>query len=116
MSVPLITIVLPTYNGSRYIRKSIESCLEQTAKDFELIVVNDYSTDNTVDIINEYCLRDPRVRLINNEFNKKLPLSLNAGFKKDRENILHGRRMIITMLLRHWIKWYVFLKTILQLI
>lgn len=82
MPTPIISIVLPTYNGSRYIRKSIESCLEQTFKDFELIIVNDCSTDNTVNIVNEYCSKDSRVKLINNNFNKKLPLSLNIGFEQ----------------------------------
>lgn len=82
MPAPLISIVLPTYNGSRYIRKSIDSCLQQTFKDFELIIVNDCSTDDTLNIINDYCAKDPRVKLINNEFNKKLPLSLNTGFRK----------------------------------
>jgi glycosyltransferase involved in cell wall biosynthesis len=82
MPTPIISIVLPTYNGSRYIRKSIESCLQQTFKDFELIIVNDCSTDNTVNIVNEYCSKDSRVKLINNNFNKKLPLSLNIGFEQ----------------------------------
>lgn len=82
MSAPLISIILPTYNGSRYIRKSIESCLAQTFKNFELIIVNDCSTDTTPDIITEYSLKDSRVVIINNEFNKKLPLSLNTGFEK----------------------------------
>lgn len=82
MQSPLISIVLPTYNGSRYIRKSIESCLQQTFRDFELIIVNDCSTDNTLDIIKEYASKDNRVLLVNNEFNKKLPLSLNTGFEK----------------------------------
>lgn len=77
---PLISIVLPTYNGSKFIRTSIESCLAQTFKDFELIIVNDCSTDATPTIIEEYAARDKRVKLIHNTFNKKLPLSLNTGF------------------------------------
>lgn len=82
MSQPIISIVLPTYNGSKYIRKSIESCLHQSFTDFELIVVNDCSTDDTLSIVQEYAKEDARIRIINNEFNKKLPLSLNAGFEK----------------------------------
>lgn len=82
MSTPLISIILPSYNGSRYIRQSIESCLNQTFTDFELIIVNDCSTDDTLIIIEEYILKDQRIALINNEFNKKLPLSLNTGFEK----------------------------------
>src|SRR5580692_8918265 len=84
MSSPLISIVLPTYNGSRYIRTSIESCLQQTFTDFELIVVNDCSTDMTASIVEEYMKKDARISLINNEFNKKLPMSLNTGFGQAR--------------------------------
>ena len=76
----LISIILPTYNGSKYIRQSIDSCLKQTYENFELIIVNDCSTDNTLDIITEYAQKDKRIKIINNEVNKKLPLSLNAGF------------------------------------
>ena len=76
---PLVSIILPTYNGSKYIRESIESCLAQEFTDFELIIVNDCSTDNTPAIIEEYAKKDPRIRIINNEANKKLPRSLNAG-------------------------------------
>jgi glycosyltransferase involved in cell wall biosynthesis len=79
MADPLVSIILPTYNGSRYIRESIESCLAQEFKDFELIIVNDCSTDNTPAIIEEYANKDPRVRILHNPVNKKLPLSLNAG-------------------------------------
>jgi glycosyltransferase involved in cell wall biosynthesis len=77
---PVISIVLPTYNGSKYIKTSIESCLNQTFKDFELVIVNDCSTDNTASIIQEYAAKDNRIVVIYNAFNKKLPLSLNTGF------------------------------------
>ncbi|HYC40091.1 MAG TPA: glycosyltransferase family A protein [Chitinophagaceae bacterium] len=80
MNSPAISIVLPTYNGSRYIRTSIESCLKQSFADFELIIVNDCSTDNTPQIIEEYARLDQRVKIVHNPVNKKLPLSLNAGF------------------------------------
>lgn len=84
MSSPTVSIVLPTYNGAKYIRTSIESCLQQTFTDFELIIVNDCSTDNTLNIIGEYAAKDKRIVVVNNEFNKKLPLSLNTGFEKAR--------------------------------
>lgn len=79
--MPEISIILPTYNGSRFIRQSIESCLAQTFVDFELIIVNDCSTDNTLDILNEYAEKDSRIKIVNNIINLKLPLSLNAGFE-----------------------------------
>lgn len=77
---PLISIVLPTYNGAKFIRTSIESCLNQTCRDFELIIVNDCSTDDTPAIIEAYARQDSRIRVIHNAHNKKLPLSLNTGF------------------------------------
>lgn len=60
-----ISVILPVYNSQLYIRKAIESVLAQTFTDFELIIVNDGSTDNTPEIINEFT--DERIRLINQE-------------------------------------------------
>lgn len=77
-----ITIVLPTYNGEEHIRKSIDSILEQTYTNWELIVVNDCSTDGTAKIVEEYTLKDNRIRLVNNSTNQRLPRALNIGFEK----------------------------------
>lgn len=76
----MISVVLPTYNGSKYIREAIESILNQTYKDFELIVVNDASTDGTLDIVKEYAKKDKRVEIVANTTNQRLPRSLNIGF------------------------------------
>jgi glycosyltransferase involved in cell wall biosynthesis len=80
MSTPLVSIILPTYNGARFIRKSLDSCLQQTYTAFELIIVNDCSSDETPAIIEEYAARDARVKVIHNKANQKLPASLNIGF------------------------------------
>ena len=84
----LISIVLPTYNGSKCIKNSIESVLNQTYTNFELIIVNDASTDNTLDIINDYAKKDNRIKIINNDVNKKLPASLNVGFREAKGEYL----------------------------
>jgi glycosyltransferase involved in cell wall biosynthesis len=84
MATPLISIVLPTYNGAHYLKKSVDSCLSQTFADFELIIIDDCSTDDTGRIADAYAEADPRVRVIHNTFNKKLPLSLNTGFEQAR--------------------------------
>lgn len=76
---PLVSIILPTYNGSRYLREAIESCLAQTYRRWELIVVDDCSTDTTPAIIAEYAARDPRIRSIRHPKNMKLPTALNTG-------------------------------------
>lgn len=60
-----VSVILPVFNGERYIRKAIESVLNQTLTDFELIIVNDGSTDNTLNIINEF--EDSRIVLISQE-------------------------------------------------
>lgn len=77
----MISVVMPVYNGEKYIKESIESVLKQTFQDFELIIVNDASTDRTREIIDEYAQKDARIKIINNETNQKLPHSLNIGFE-----------------------------------
>jgi glycosyltransferase involved in cell wall biosynthesis len=77
---PLISIVLPTHNGSRYLPAAIDSCLNQTYRNWELVIVDDASTDCTPQVIAEYMARDRRIRAVRNEANRKLPGSLNVGF------------------------------------
>lgn len=78
--MPKVSIVLPTYNGQKYIRESIESVINQTFQDWELIIVNDCSTDSTPVIVEEFADLDARIKVIHNDTNKKLPASLNIGF------------------------------------
>ena len=84
MTAPCITCVLPTHNGRRYLRDSIDSVLRQEDGDFELIVVDDCSTDETPAILDEYARADARVRVVRNQINLKLPASLNVGFRAAR--------------------------------
>lgn len=79
--MPKVSIVLPVYNGEKYLRDAVESILHQSFEDWELIVVNDCSTDSSEEIIAEYVKKDDRIKLITNETNKKLPASLNVGFR-----------------------------------
>jgi glycosyltransferase involved in cell wall biosynthesis len=75
----LVSIVLPTYNGRRYIAASIESCLGQTYRDIELIVVDGGSTDGTLDEVRRFS--DPRIRVLHQPDNTGLlPGALNVGF------------------------------------
>ena len=78
----LVSIVLPVYNGEKYLAQSIESVLQQDYRDIELIIVNDCSTDDTENIILKYKELDNRIVYIKNESNYKLPKSLNVGFAK----------------------------------
>jgi len=80
--VPKVTVLMPVYNGEKYLREAIGSILSQTFKDFEFLIINDGSTDNSVKIIESY--DDPRIRLINNESNLKLVVTLNKGLLLSR--------------------------------
>lgn len=77
-----ISIVLPTYNGSAYIRQSMQSCLNQTHKNIELIVVDDCSGDNTPEIVASF--DDARITVIRHHKNRGLPQALNTGFSHAR--------------------------------
>lgn len=78
--MPKVSIILPTYNGEKYLKQAIDSILAQTYVDWELILVNDCSTDTTADIVEQYVGSDARIRAIHNASNQKLPASLNIGF------------------------------------
>jgi glycosyltransferase involved in cell wall biosynthesis len=75
-----VSIVLPTYNGAKYLRQSIDSCLNQTYKNIELIIVDDGSMDETPQIIRSY--QDERIKYIRHKKNRRLPHALNTGFSK----------------------------------
>lgn len=75
----LVSIILPVYNGEQYLKNSIESCLNQTYNNIEIIIVNDASTDNSVQIIEEYARTYKNIKVLHNQVNKKLPASLNIG-------------------------------------
>lgn len=77
---PKISIILPTYNGKKYLKQSVESIFAQTYTNWELILVDDCSTDGTDTIVDQCVQADSRVRSIHNKENKKLPKSLNIGF------------------------------------
>lgn len=66
-----VSIVLPVYNGADHIADSINSIINQTYQNWELIVVNDCSTDNTLEICSELSEKDSRIRVISNEKNLK---------------------------------------------
>jgi len=76
---PMISVIMPVYNSEKYLKEAIESILNQSYKDFELIIINDGSTDDSAQIINLY--KDNRIKLINNFENKGLVYSLNLGIE-----------------------------------
>ena len=78
----LVSVVLPVYNGEAFVAEAIEGALAQSYDDFELIVVDDGSTDRTPEILARYS-EHPKVRLLHQE-NRKLPAALNTGFAAAR--------------------------------
>jgi glycosyltransferase involved in cell wall biosynthesis len=85
---PLVSIVLPVYNGQRYLAESIQSCLDQTLSDWELLVVDDASTDDTPDIIASFASSDSRIHHLRHPRNLRLPAALNTGFDQARGTYL----------------------------
>ncbi len=83
-TAPKISLIMSVYNGEDYLRDAIESVLNQTFRDFELIVINDCSTDKTSEILNRFAAQDARVVVHNNEVNLRLPSSLNKAIEKAR--------------------------------
>jgi hypothetical protein len=81
---PMISILMPVYNGLPYLREAIGDLLVQTFDDFELVVVDDGSSDGTREVLAEFSLQDERVRVIRNETNLGLPKTLNRGLAQCR--------------------------------
>lgn len=79
---PLVSIVLPMYNAAKYIKECVDSILAQTYSDFELLIIDDGSTDDSVIIVETY--KDPRIRLIRNSHD--FIASLNKGMTES-----HGK-------------------------
>jgi glycosyltransferase involved in cell wall biosynthesis len=78
---PSITVLMPAYNAEKYIDEAITSVLKQSFHDFELLIVNDGSTDDTAAIVNSY--NDPRIILVNQN-NQGVAAALNTGLKHAR--------------------------------
>lgn len=79
-SLPLVSIILATYNRGHSLKRAIDSVLNQTYTNFELIIVDDGSTDNTSDVLKEYS--DPRIRISLHEQNKGVTAAKNTGLNQ----------------------------------
>lgn len=80
--IPLVTVLLPVYNGEHFLADAIKSVLFQTFNDLELLVIDDGSTDGSVAILESFA--DPRIRIIKNEKRQKLARALNRGMDNAR--------------------------------
>lgn len=77
MKSPKVSVLMSAYNNEKYLKKAVESILNQTFKSFEFLIINDGSTDETVDILKS--CKDSRIKIINNNKNIGLTKSLNKG-------------------------------------
>jgi glycosyltransferase involved in cell wall biosynthesis len=83
-TVPKISVVMPVYNGERYLREAVESVLDQSFSDFEFVIINDASTDKTGEMLSEFARQDERIVILQNEENLGLTGSLNKGIDRAR--------------------------------
>lgn len=83
MANPLVSVIVPVYNAASYIEETIKSVLGQTYTDWELLLVDDCSTDDSVRIISKYC-EDERIKLIKQPTNQKAAMARNAGIRQAR--------------------------------
>lgn len=79
---PQVSVIIPNYNGEKYVEQAIRSVLDQTYENFELIIVDDMSTDDSIGIINKYIKYDNRVSLIRLRKNCGVAMARNIGIKK----------------------------------
>lgn len=84
----LVSIVLPVYNGEKYLKKSINSIINQTYKNWELLILDDCSTDSTSIIAKDFEKKDSRIKYYKNNINLRLPKNLNRGFSLANGNYL----------------------------
>ncbi len=80
----LVSVLMSCYNSENTIQKSIESILDQTYKDFELLIMNDASTDNTFEILKNYEIKSKKIKIFSNKVNIGLTKSLNILINESR--------------------------------
>lgn len=84
----LVSVVMPIYNAQRYLTQAIESILSQSLENFEFILVNDASTDKTLQIINKFKKKDNRIKIINNKKNLQMAKSLNLAIDQTKSDLI----------------------------
>lgn len=81
MQGPFVTVIIPAYNAESYIEETLDSVLAQSISNWEMIVIDDGSTDRTPEILAEYAKKDARIRLITNEANMGVAKTRNRGLE-----------------------------------
>jgi glycosyltransferase involved in cell wall biosynthesis len=86
--IPRVTVLMPVYNGQAYLARTIDSLLRQTWRDFELLALDDGSTDDTWSMLERYAAADPRVRPMRNPANMGQPRTQNRGLELARGELI----------------------------
>ena len=81
---PAVSIIIPVYNTEKYLRECLDSILNQSLTEIEVLCVNDGSTDSSLEILNEYAAKDPRVVVINSETNNGLAYARDLALQQIR--------------------------------
>lgn len=84
----VISIVIANYNGEKYLRTCLESLLQSSIKNYEIIIIDNNSTDTSIEIVNEFVKKDPRIKILRNKINKGVPFSRNKAIKSAVGDIL----------------------------
>ena len=91
-ATPLVSVIMPAYNAEPFIEEAITSVIAQTVADWELIVIDDCSTDDTVQIVSAFVRQDPRIQLLTNASNMGVAKTRNRGMELCRGQKLVKRR------------------------
>ena len=106
MFSPKISVLMAVHNGMPYLLESLDSLLNQTFSDFELVIINDGSTDGTSRVLREYAEKDSRIIIITNDTKRTLPVSLNIGLehcrgkwiaRMDSDDVAHPDRLKVQL-------------------
>ena len=87
-SMPLLTVLMPVYNAGKFLDESINSILSQTYSDFELLILDDASTDNSLKIIKNYAKKDKRIKVLTNKTNQKQAKCRNRLLKNTKTEFI----------------------------
>ena len=82
---PRVSVGVPVYNGERFIRQTLDSLVDQSFKDLEIVISDNASTDGTAAICEEYARRDDRIRYVRNERNVGLAKNFNRVVERSEE-------------------------------
>lgn len=77
--MPQLSIIIPLFNSCDFISRALQSCINQTLKDIEILIIDDKSKDNSLNIVLEFAKKDPRIKIFQNEENLGTFASRNIG-------------------------------------